>query len=161
MAKVRGGEGCSGVERPRRARLGRAACERGERARPRPAFSQFLPPLSLPYQLSALLALLAAAAATASAGYLPSEGAAPLDFVSFATVGRGARAQTAEASGARSEAAVRPPARSVPAPQTASPSPLDTLAGTFVSRLQTMRPKAEANPGATAEVGGFLPGAEP
>jgi len=121
-----------------------------------------LPPLSpLPYQLSVFLALLAAAAATASAGYLPSEGAAPLDFVSFATVGRGARAQTAEASGARSEAAVRPPARSVPAPQTASPSPLDTLAGTFVSRLQTMRPKAEANPGATAEVGGFLPGAEP
>jgi len=76
--------------------------------------------------------------------------------VSFASVTRGARVQTAEASRARSEAAVRPPARS--SPQTATPSALDTLAGTFVSRLQTMRPKAA---GTTADVGGFLPGAEP
>ena len=114
-------------------------------------------PFPLPSPQLAILALLAALA-TASAGYLPAEGSAPPDFVSFAAVGRGARAQNAEASSARTESAVRPPARSV-FPQTVSPSALDTLAGTFVSRLQTMRPKGEGPQ--TAEVGGFLPGAEP
>lgn len=140
----------------------------GQRAPPPLALPPHAPAtFSLPFPLCVspsqltVLALLAALA-TASAGYLPAEGSAPPDFVSFASVGRGARAQTAEASGARAESAVRPPARSV-FPQTASPSALDTLAGTFVSRLQTMRPvaKAEGTGPATAEAGGFLPGMEP
>jgi hypothetical protein len=110
-------------------------------------------------QFTLLAALAAAAAAATSAGYLPAEGGAPPDFVSFAAVGRAGRAQAAEATGARTEAVARPPVpKKAATPQTAAPSALDTLAGTFVSRLQTMRPPRD--PAATAPEGGFVAGVE-
>jgi hypothetical protein len=138
----------------------RAALTAGRaRGRPSPLPSLASPPPTTRSQqcvVATLLAALAAAAcASAAAGYLPAEGGAPPDFVSFASVGRASRAQAEEATVARSGAVARPPVGR--AAQTAPPSPLDTLAGTFVTRLQTMRPRDAS---ATVPEGGFVAGVE-